>query len=336
MNDEALCVLVVDVPGATRDGLVRELEKNEHVAEVKVGNGLCELTALEKQSRFNVVFIDPLAYPLNEASAEIFQVRIRVPDIVFVLFVDPDEVEARRHEFFVGERQRFLHYYRLVKTLPDHALAPNLEVALDLSIYDLEWQLSKQGIERLKLEVGRITDDLSRDVTEQLLGELSGRMSHLRRRGSATWTKQHERTVFLSYTFEETEYGEGLKELLGEHGFRVVTGDNTNTYISEAICKRIEDSSLFVSLMTKKYALSDGTFLPSLWLVEEKALAIATLKPMVLMVERGVKEIGGLQSDYQRIEFTEKGFTRAALRAVKQLESYAGSSIKTEDLSDVV
>ena len=43
------------------------------------------------------------------------------------------------------------------------------------------------------------------------------------------------------------------------------------------------------------------------------------------MVEDGVDDFGGLQGDWQRIHFGPKGFLVAALQAVEQLQSYAGS-----------
>jgi len=42
------------------------------------------------------------------------------------------------------------------------------------------------------------------------------------------------------------------------------------------------------------------------------------------MIEDGVSDFGGLQGDWQRIHFGPKGFLKAALQAVEQLESYSG------------
>ena len=60
------------------------------------------------------------------------------------------------------------------------------------------------------------------------------------------------------------------------------------------------------------------------WLLEEKGAALALGKPLVLMIEEGVSDFGGLQGDWQRLHFAPKGFLSAALEAVKQLESYTG------------
>jgi len=78
--------------------------------------------------------------------------------------------------------------------------------------------------------------------------------------------------------------------------------------------------------MTRDKEKVDGTFTASPWLLEEKGAALALGKPIVLMVEEGVSDIGGLQGDWQRIYFGSKGFLSAALEAVEQLKSYVGES----------
>ena len=77
--------------------------------------------------------------------------------------------------------------------------------------------------------------------------------------------------------------------------------------------------------MTRADEKADGTFTTSPWLLEEKGAALAFGKKIVLMVEDGVADIGGLQGDWQRIHFTPKGFIMAAIKAVQQLTSYLGT-----------
>jgi hypothetical protein len=77
--------------------------------------------------------------------------------------------------------------------------------------------------------------------------------------------------------------------------------------------------------MTCADAKADGTFTTSPWLLEEKGVALAFGKPLVLMVEEGVTDFGGLQGDWQRIHFGAKGFLTATLEAVAQLKSYVGA-----------
>lgn len=326
MTGTQLSVLVIDTVGESRDRLVGGLRRMSCVTKVAVSEELSGLDRLDSGSEVNTVFIDPLLFDLDDAAKAIFSVRARVPQIVFVLYMNVDDGERRRHDLFAGERRRFLHYYRLNKGGAVAEFIGNLEVSLDLCRYDLDWQISKDSIELVRARIQEVGNRVSQEVIEPILRDIGARLSQLRRRGSAGWSKVHDRSVFLSYTFAEAEMALGLRQLLEQHNFSVVTGDDTNTYISEAIQHRIETASLFICLMTRVHGLSDGSYLPSLWLVEEKAIAIAANKHMVLMVEEGVQEIGALQSDYQRIVFSTKNFTTAALKAVRQLESYVGST----------
>ena len=133
------------------------------------------------------------------------------------------------------------------------------------------------------------------------------------------------RTVFLSHRFAENEYVCGLTRLLENEGFTVSIGSPVNTYVSQAVLQRISDADYFVCLMTRDKEKVDGNYTTSPWLLEEKGAALALKKPVVLLVEHGVDELGGLQGDWQRIHFGPKGYLSAALQAVGQLNSYAGS-----------
>jgi hypothetical protein len=130
------------------------------------------------------------------------------------------------------------------------------------------------------------------------------------------------KSVFLSYRFADKEYVNGLQELLKKEGFSVVTGEHNNTYISQGILTKIRECEFFICIMTKEAEKKDGSFTTSPWLLEEKGAALALNKLLVLMVEEGVNDFGGLQGDWQRIHFTPQSFTSAALHAIDQLKSY--------------
>lgn len=76
--------------------------------------------------------------------------------------------------------------------------------------------------------------------------------------------------------------------------------------------------------MTRDKEKSDGTYTTSPWLLEEKGAALAFGKYLVMLVEEGVTDLGGLQGDWQMHHFGAKGFTAAALKAVRQLRSASG------------
>ena len=97
--------------------------------------------------------------------------------------------------------------------------------------------------------------------------------------------------------------------------------------IGRAVIDRIKESEYFLCLMTKNKEKTDGTFTASPWLLEEKGVALALGKQIVLMIEEGVDDFGGLQGDWQRIHFGPKGFLKAALEASQQLASYSGRGV---------
>jgi hypothetical protein len=130
-----------------------------------------------------------------------------------------------------------------------------------------------------------------------------------------------KKTIFFSHRFAD-DYAEGMIRLLEQSGYTVVTGKSANTYISKAILNRIKSCDFFLCLMTRDKPKTDGTYTTSPWLLEEKGAALAFGKTLILMVEEGVSDFGGLQGDWQRIHFVAKGFLRAALEAIEQLRSY--------------
>ena len=76
--------------------------------------------------------------------------------------------------------------------------------------------------------------------------------------------------------------------------------------------------------MTRHKLKDDGMYTTSPWLLEEKGAALALGKRIVLMIEDGVDDYGGLQGDWQRIHFNSKSFLKSSLSATKQLKSYTG------------
>jgi hypothetical protein len=167
-----------------------------------------------------------------------------------------------------------------------------------------------------------------------LVSDLSALIASLATRPSPASARVVPRSVFLSHRFAETEYVEGLIKLLEQHGFIVVTAKTTNTYVSKAILDKIKSCQYFLCLMSRDEGKADGTFTSSPWLLEEKGAALAFGKPIVLMIEEGVSDYGGLQGDWQRIHFGPKGFLSAALQAVEQLKSYAGDNTSGAVVAD--
>jgi len=106
--------------------------------------------------------------------------------------------------------------------------------------------------------------------------------------------------VFLSVSFSENEYISGLMLLLEKEGFEVITGMSSDGYVSQYVLRRIEEADYVLCLMTRDKQKADGTYTTSPWLLEELGAALAFGKPMALVVEEGIDDIGGLQGDWKK------------------------------------
>lgn len=323
-----LKVLIVDPIDATSEVLADALRKMRGaVLLVERVTTLGAAQAALDEKDINTIYIDPLSLGLETASDFIFRTRKAFRGIEFVLYIDYSRAEGIRNEFYSGERSRFTHYFRLNKLTPIASFSEELESSVRECQFDLLSRLTDDKITRLQEELSSIGTDASAESVKipiQMLKDISEHLASIK-------TAQHKpkvrpKTVFLSYRFAETDYVEGLRTLLDREGFPVITGENADTFISQAILDRIRSCEFFLCLMTQDDEKKDGTFTTSPWLLEEKGAALAMSKRIVLMVEVGVNDIGGLQGDWQRINFTSKSFTTAAIRAVDQLKSYAGQA----------
>lgn len=317
-----LKVLICDADSSAAESLRRAVEDAPSVLGVKRVES-AEAGRFEVRSGdYNTIFIDPISLDLDEAALFVFEIRKTLPEIVFVLYVDRARAERSRALFYRGERQRFSHYYSLDKQTPVSAFTDELAATLELCRSDLSRRMSAAGIERLRSEAAKLAKR-SEPQNSALLEAVEENLLRLARQPSLQ-ASSASRSVFLSHRFAEEEYVKGLVRLLEESGFTIITGKSSNTYVSRSVIDRIRQSRFFVCLMTRADAKADGTFTTSPWLLEEKGVALAFEKPLVLMVEEGVSDFGGLQGDWQRIHFGSKGFLTAALEAVAQLRSYVG------------
>lgn len=320
--DIPLKVLVCDAHLSAAESLRRSLKVEPEVLSVKRVGATEEARSELRTGDYNTIFIDPISLGIDEASSFIFEIRKSLPEIVFVLYLDRASAERNRASFYSGERQRFSHYFILDKQTPVSAFADELSATIKLCQSDLSWRMTAASLERLRSEAAKLTSKAA-PQNRALLEAVDESLSRLSYQPSVM-VPTSARTVFLSHRFAEEEYVEGLMRLLEESGFEVITGRSSNTFVGRSVIDRIRQANFFLCLMTRADAKTDGTFTTSTWLLEEKGVALAFSKPLVLMVEEGVADFGGLQGDWQRIHFGAKGFLAAALEAVAQLKSYIG------------
>lgn len=322
MKDVPLKVLIIDPDDSSAERLYQALKGvSQSVLTVKRISSLVEAEKALADSEVNSIYIDPLLLGLEPACKFIFDIMSKV----FVLYLGFSQMEHRRAEFYDGKRRRFHHYFKLDKLTPVASFTEEVEATVRLCQSDLAKFLTTEKIEKLQDELASIHAATSGDmfiVPRNILQDIQEQLNSLKVRSQEKLPDVKPKSVFLSYRFAEPEYVEGLRKLLGREGFSVITGREANTFISQAILERIRSCEFFVCLMTRADEKKDSTFTTSPWLIEEKGAAIAMGKRIVLMVEDGVSDIGGLQGDWQRIHFSPKSFTNAAIQAVDQLKSY--------------
>lgn len=115
-------------------------------------------------------------------------------------------------------------------------------------------------------------------------------------------------SAFVGHSFAEGD-GEVVSTVVGtleRMGITVVTGKKPEANrISEKVKHLIDAQGFFVGLFTRREKISGkADWMPSLWIVDEKAYAVGKGKKLVLVKEEGVGSIGGIQgSDYEHITF---------------------------------
>jgi hypothetical protein len=104
-------------------------------------------------------------------------------------------------------------------------------------------------------------------------------------------------------------------------GFTVVTGERPRAdTVSKKVRERIEASTLFLGIFTRRDRIrSRREWTTSSWVIDEKAYAVARGKKLVLLRENGVQSIGGIQGDYEYIEFVRDDLAELLIRLVQIL-----------------
>jgi len=302
--------------------LKKELAKNNSVGKHQYSGSLNEAKMLLGEFDFNTIFVDPFAIGVERCANFVFKLRVSHPHIVFVLCFNHKISQSKYSELYKGKRQRFTHYYKLDKQVSPGNFKFELQAVLNLCVYDIKWKMSEDNITNLIKSSKNVSSEIQRNSQTHLLKELRGMIETFKAGYHAT--VKHKRSIFFSHRFEEKEYIEGITSMLKSNSFKVITGELQTGSISIGIKEQIKECEFYLCLMTKFKKTNDGFYITSPWLIEEKALALAYQKPIILMVENGVKNIGGLHGDLQIINFTAKSFATACLKTIEVLKSYAG------------
>jgi len=96
--------------------------------------------------------------------------------------------------------------------------------------------------------------------------------------------------------------------------------------ISSKIKTRIEGQYLFVGVFTRRDKIQNKEeWTTSAWVIDEKAYAAGRGKKLILVKEEGVGSIGGIQGDYEYVEFSRGQLEKISLSLTEFLQiSVAG------------
>ena len=125
--------------------------------------------------------------------------------------------------------------------------------------------------------------------------------------------------AFVGHSFasRDREIVQQIKDFLGRLGVKCDSGFRPEPKgVSDKVRQRIQNAELFVGIFTRRSKNEDGTYSTSTWVVEEKAAAIAGDKRLLLFVEDGVSEFGGLQGDHEYIPFSRRNLGTALVHAM--------------------
>lgn len=161
MQDIPLKVLIIDTNRSDADALRHALKDIGIILSVEYISSLKNAFKIIDKKDINVIYIDPISLGLDPASDFIFKIRTRNPGIVFVFYIDFQKLKGLENRFYIGERRRYRHYYKLDKLTPGPQFLPEV---LDIVKYCqgyLSLTLTHEKITSLKKELSSIQANAS-------------------------------------------------------------------------------------------------------------------------------------------------------------------------------
>ena len=129
------------------------------------------------------------------------------------------------------------------------------------------------------------------------------------------------KSVFIGQSFDpaDAHVNTCICDAFAALGLTVVTGERPKAdRISEKVKGLIEQQSIFAGIFTRRDKVArKSEWTTSAWVIDEKAYAVGLQKRLILLKEQGVSSIGGIQGDYEYIEFSREALERPILSLIK-------------------
>ena len=117
-------------------------------------------------------------------------------------------------------------------------------------------------------------------------------------------------TAFLAHSFAPADASVTacVADTLKAIGISVITGGKPKAArISDKVKGLIEGQYLFIVIFARRDKIArKNEWTTSSWLIDEKAYAVGKSKRLIILKEDGVLSIGGIQGDYEFIEFSRQ------------------------------
>ena len=133
------------------------------------------------------------------------------------------------------------------------------------------------------------------------------------------------KSVFVGHSFDKKDKPivDSVVRLFTIMGVEVVTGEKPRAdRVSSKVRMRIEACDAFVGIfMRRDKIVGKQEWTTSAWIIDEKAYALAKGKKLILIKEHGISSIGGLQGDYEYLEFSRDRVDDLVLRLLELARS---------------
>jgi hypothetical protein len=128
-------------------------------------------------------------------------------------------------------------------------------------------------------------------------------------------------SAFIGQSFDpgDKRVNQCIYDALESLSIKVVTGKKPRANrISEKVKRLIEQQSIFVGVFTRRdKIIRKSEWTTSAWVIDEKAYALGRQKRLILLKEQGVDSIGGIQGDYEYVEFSRDSLERLAISLIQ-------------------
>lgn len=128
-------------------------------------------------------------------------------------------------------------------------------------------------------------------------------------------------TAFVGQSFSKNDkaVNDFVFRVLDSIGVKVVTGERPKAdSISEKVKRLIEGQQVFVGIFARRDKLArKPEWTTSAWVIDEKAYALGQQKRLILLKENGVGSIGGIQGDYEYLEFSRDKLDELAIKLLQ-------------------